>query len=79
MNLIVQAIIQIVAAILISAALAPRQKPPKPAALEEFDFPQSEEGTPIAVCFGDCWSEDWTVLGVANYSSSAINASGGKK
>lgn len=76
---ILVAIIQLVAAALISAALAPKVRPPKPAAFDEFDFPQAEEGTPVAVFFGDCWSEDWMVLGVGNYRNEAINVSGGKK
>ena len=29
----------------------------KPASLEEFDFPQSDEGTPEAVIFGDVWQK----------------------
>lgn len=79
MPLLVQALIQIVASIVISAILAPKQKAPKPAAFEDFDFPQVDEGTPQAVTFGDCWSEDWTVLAVGNYRSEAIEGEGGKK
>lgn len=78
MNIIVQLAI-LVASILIQAALTPRQRPPKPAAFEDFDFPQADEGTPQAVTFGDCWSEDWTVLAVGNYRSTAIEGEGGKK
>ena len=76
---IVIALIQIAAAVLIQAALAPRQAPPKPAAFDEFDFPQAEEGTPIPVTFGDCWTEDWTVIGVGNYRTSAIEQDTSKK
>ena len=28
----------------------------KPAGLEEFEFPQADEGTPQAVVFGDAWT-----------------------
>lgn len=29
----------------------------KPASLEEFDFPQADEGTPESVIFGDVWQK----------------------
>lgn len=38
-----------------------------PASFEDFDFPQFDEGTPIAYVFGDVWLEDWMVLGAGNY------------
>ena len=44
----------------------------KPAALEDFDFPQSAEGTPQIVVFGDVWIEDWTVAWYGNYRTEAI-------
>src|ERR1041384_7743173 len=37
---------------LVSIALAPKPKPPRAAALEDFDFPTAEEGRPIPVVFG---------------------------
>lgn len=76
---VVSALIILVVSTLISVALAPKQQPPKPAAFEDFDFPQADEGTPQSVTFGDCWSEDWTVLAVGNYRSTAIEGEGGKK
>lgn len=54
---------------------SPKQKP---VALEDFDFPQAEEGTPQAVTFGDCWTEDWMVLGVGNYRTEKIKTKSGK-
>lgn len=51
----------------------------KPAAFEDFDFPQSEEGTPQSVVFGEVWSGDWMVLDVGNYRTTAITKSGGGK
>lgn len=57
------------------ASNAPQAKPPE--ALEEIDFPQADEGTPQAVFFGDCWSEDWMVLAVGNYRTSPIMSEGG--
>lgn len=69
----------VVATVLLSFALAPKQVPPKPTAFEDIDFPQAEEGTPQAVYFGDCWSSDWMVLAVGNYRTTEITRDGGKK
>jgi len=71
-------VIQLVVAIAISYATAPKARKPKPAALEDFDFPVPEEGTPQAVVFGDVWSTDWMVLGYGNFRTRPIK-SGGKK
>jgi len=62
----------IVASFVLSAALRPKPAVPKPAAFEDFDFPQSTEGTPQAVVFGDVWLEGWMVLGVGNYRTTPI-------
>ena len=51
---------------------------PKPAAFEDIQFPQFEEGTPQCVIFGDCWTDDWMVLSVGNYRTQEIKAKGGK-
>lgn len=48
------------------------------AAFSDFDFPQTDAGTPHCVFFGDCWTGDWTVLAVGDYSTKAIYASSGK-
>lgn len=69
----------LIASIIIQVALAPKMQPPPPAAFEDFDFPSAEEGTPQAVFFGDCWTEDWMVLSVGNYRTNAIKSKGGKK
>lgn len=61
----------------ITALLTPRQKI-KPAALEDFDFPQVEEGTEQAVFFGDCWTAGWQVLWFGNLRTIKIKK-GGKK
>lgn len=63
----------------ISYFLAPTPKAPKPAAFEDVDFPLAEEGTEQYVIFGDCWTQDWVVLAVGNYRTSAIRKKGGKK
>lgn len=73
------AIYLLIASIVISVVLAPKVQVPPPPAFDEFDFPQADEGTPQAVFFGDCWTEDWTVLTVGNYIAAPIPAGGGKK
>ena len=50
----------------------------KPAALEDFDFPQADEGTPQAVFFGDCWTEGWMVLWYGNMRTTKIKSKGKK-
>lgn len=69
----------IAAALVLSMVMTPKTQIPKPAAFEDFDFPQSDEGTPQAVYFGECWSTSWMVLGVGDYRSVAIRKGGGKK
>lgn len=69
--------------VLVLAAYVAKQNQPetpnqKPVALEEFEFPQFEEGTPQAVIFGDCWTDDWMVLGVGAYRNKAIYTDSGK-
>lgn len=68
----------LIASYAISAIFTQKQQPPKPALLEDFEFPQFEEGTPQPVIFGDVWTEDWMVLGYGNYRTKEIK-SGGKK
>lgn len=74
-----EALFLLAASLIISVAMTPKLKPPPPAAFEDFDFPQSDEGTPQAVYFGECWSTDWMVLAVGNYRTTAITKKGGKK
>lgn len=54
-------------------------KPQKldPASLEDFDFPQIDEGTPQAVFFGDCWTDGWFILWFGNLRTTKITK--GKK
>lgn len=73
------AIYFLIASIVISAALAPKPQSAVAAAFEDFDFPTADEGTPQAVFFGDCWSEDWMVMSVGRYRTVAIKSKGGKK
>lgn len=69
----------LVASYAITALFSTRPESPKAAALDDFDFPQSEEGTPQSVVFGDVWVEDWTVLWYGNLRSSDIKSDGQKK
>lgn len=73
------AIYLMIASFVISAALAPKMQPQAPAAFDEIDFPQADEGTPQAVFFGDCWTEDWVVLTVGHYQTIPIPGGAGKK
>lgn len=58
--------------LLVSFAVQPKATPPKPAAFEDFDFPQHTEGTAQIVIFGKVWVNDWMVLGVGNYRTAPI-------
>lgn len=66
------ALVLLVASYVITTLTAPKPVQPKPAAFEDFDFPQVDEGTPQMVVFGDVWIEDWMVLWYGNYRSEAI-------
>lgn len=79
MEMALYGLVMLVASVLISAALAPKQVPPKPTAFEDMNVPMAEDGTPQAVIFGDVWSPDWTVLAVGNYRTTAIKSKSGKK
>ncbi len=72
-------LITMVASYFLNAALKKKPQEPTPAAAGDFSFPQASEGTAMTVFFGDNWSEDWMVLGVTNYRTSAIKSGGGKK
>ena len=72
-------VVYLIVSTLITYSLMPKQQPRKPEAFEDIEFPQVDEGTAQCVIFGDCWSEDWTVLAVGNYSTSEVRKDGGKK
>jgi hypothetical protein len=63
-----------VASYFLNRALAPKPKNQTPEAATEdsWEMPQPVEGTPQCVFFGDCWTEDWFVLGHGNYRYDAI-------
>lgn len=69
----------LIASYAIQVLITPKTDPVKPSSLEDFDFPQFEEGTPQSVIFGDCWTEDQFILWYGNMRTSAIKSSGNKK
>jgi hypothetical protein len=75
------AAIMIATSIIITSMMMPSaqnlNRPPEQ--FNDFDFPQAEEGTPQCVFFGECWSPDWTVLGVGDYRTTPIYSDGGGK
>lgn len=77
MPLLAIAFIVLVVAYVIQSFLVKRPKV-KPAALEDWDFPQSDDGTPEPVIFGDVWVSPM-VLWYGNYRTIKIKSSGGKK
>lgn len=78
MPLFAWALVLMVASYAIQAILVKPQPPQPPTSLEDFDFPQAEEGTPQAVFFGDCWTEGWMVLWYGNYRTTKIKSKGKK-
>jgi hypothetical protein len=58
--------------------LMPKPDKPKPAGLDDWDFPQVEDGTPETVVFGDGWLEGPMVCWYGNYRTIKIKAKGGK-
>ena len=77
MHLLIIAFVMLVVAYVLQSFLVKRQTQ-KPAALDQWDFPQWEEGTPEPIFFGDCWTDGPTVVWWGNYRTKKIK-SGGKK
>lgn len=71
-------LIFMIISIILAVTNQPKAEKPKPAAFEDFDFPQFEEGIAQAVFFGDCWTGDWMVLTYGNYRTVAIKRKSGK-
>ncbi len=62
----------------VSYALRPKPKSPKPAAISDFDMPVVEEGSEQAVFFGDCWIEGWQVLSYGRLRTTRVRTKSGK-
>ena len=78
MHLLIIGVLLLVAGYLLQSFLVPKQHV-KPAALEEWDFPQADEGTPQVVVFGDAWLKGPMILWYGDYRTIKIKAGGGKK
>ncbi len=62
----------------VSYLLTPR---PKPQAQQpgQIDIPETKDGEPIPIVFGQAWIEDPHIAYWGNQSTTAIRKSGGKK
>lgn len=73
-------LVMLVASYAITALTAKKPESEKPKAITDFEFPQTAEGTPQAVIFGDVWSPDHQILWYGNYQVEPIKSkSSGKK
>jgi hypothetical protein len=72
-------VIAIVAALALSAALAPKPPAPKPAELSDVDAPTAEEGRPIPVVFGAVLIRGANVVWYGDLEAEPIKKKGGKK
>ncbi len=77
MPLFAWALVLMVASYVIQSFLVKTQNQ-QPASLEDFDFPQFEDGTPMAVLFGDGWTEGWMVLWYGKFRTIKIKSKGKK-
>ena len=72
-----------ITALVTKSPSAPKVVDAQPSGLQDFVFPQHDEGTPQPVIFGDVWVEDWMVLYYGNLVTTAIRSEsgggGGKK
>lgn len=71
-------LLSMLASYFISAIMRPSPENARPAAFDDFGFPQADEGTPQTVVFGDVRVSDWMVLGIGNYRTEAIKVKNGK-
>lgn len=77
MELLLIAFVMLVVSYLIQSLLVKRPKM-KPAALTDWDFPQSDEGTPQTIVFGDAWLTGPMVMWYGNYRTKKIKSKGKK-
>jgi len=63
---------------LVASMFASKPAKPKAAALDEFDLPTAEDGRPIPVAFGSCWSNDANVLWYGDLRTTPIKSKSGK-
>jgi hypothetical protein len=77
MELLIIGLIMLVASFVIQSFLIKRPKV-EPASLEDFEFPQMEEGTAEFVVFGDGWTDGPMILYHGGYRTKKIKAAGKK-
>lgn len=77
MPLLAIAFIMLVVAYVIQSFLVKTPKV-KPAAIGDWEFPQSDEGTPQTVVFGDAWLTGPMVMWYGNYRTKKIKSRGKK-
>jgi hypothetical protein len=77
----VWAIGALVASYAISSLITPSGggEPAKPGSLEDFNFPQVEEGTSQMVIFGDVIVEDYQILWYGNLRTEPVKSEGVSK
>lgn len=76
---LVFALVMLVASYAITALSQTKTTKEKPKSITDFEFPQSADGQPQAVIFGDCWSPDHQILWFGNYRNSEIKQKQAKK
>jgi hypothetical protein len=77
MELLLIAVLALAVSYVIQAFIAKRPKI-KPAALEDWEFPQADEGTPQTVFFGDAWQDGASIMHYGNYRTIKIKSKGKK-
>ncbi len=77
MELLLIAFVMLVVSYIIQSLLVKTPKM-KPAALTDWDFPQSDEGTPQTIVFGDAWLTGPMVMWYGNYRTKKIKSKGKK-
>lgn len=72
-------LVMFIASALMAVYMQPKAQTPQPATFEDFDMPQTEEGTPLTVFFGTCSTKSWTVIGMGNFRTKKVKAGSAKK
>ena len=79
-ELVFYALASMAVSYIITASMMPKPPSNDPASMSDIDFPQTDEGTPQSVVFGDVWVSNWTILALGNFRTTPIiKPSGGKK
>lgn len=57
----------------------PEIEGPKPATIQDFNVPKTQEGDEIGRLYGTYWFKDMQIVWHGDFTSEGIKASGGKK